>query len=120
MKYLLLLLLLLPVFAHAQLRDDFADGNFTANPTWTGDAASFQVAAQQLQSNGPAVTGTQIALSTPCQANIGTVWEFWANLRLATSSGNLADVWLIASQADLKAPQQLRLLCAAGRHRPTR
>jgi hypothetical protein len=102
LKHLLLLLLLLPGIAYAQLRDDFTDGNFTANPAWTGDAASFQVTAQQLQSNGAAVTGTQLALSTPCQASTGTVWEFWANLRFATSSGNLADVWLMATQTDLK------------------
>ena len=102
--YLLLLLLLLPALAQAQVVDAFADGNFTANPAWTGDAASFQVAGQQLQSNGPATTGTQIALSTPSQASIGTVWEFWANLKLATSSGNLADVWLLATQPDLKNP----------------
>ena len=100
----LLLLLLLPGLAAAQVVDAFTDGNFTANPTWTGDAASFLVVAQQLQSNGPAVTPTQIALSTPSQANIGTVWEFWANLKLATSSGNLADVWLMATQPDLKNP----------------
>ncbi|WP_216679440.1 lamin tail domain-containing protein [Hymenobacter siberiensis] len=103
LKHLYFLLLLLPAFAHAQLADNFSDGNFTANPTWTGDAASFQVNAQVLQSNGPAVTTTQIALSTPCQATIGTVWEFWANLRVVTTSGNYADVWLIASQADLRA-----------------
>ena len=98
----LLLLLLLPGLAAAQVVDAFTDGNFTANPTWTGDGASFQVVAQQLQSNGPAVTPTTIALSTPSQANIGTVWEFWANLKLATSAGNLADVWLMATQPDLK------------------
>ena len=98
----LLLLLLLPGLAAAQVVDAFTDGNFTANPAWTGDVASFQVVAQQLQSNGPAVTPTTIALSTPSQANIGTVWEFWANLKLATSSGNLADVWLMATQPDLK------------------
>ena len=102
LKHLYLLLLLLPYLAHAQLRDDFTDGNFTSNPAWAGDAASFRVAAQQLQSNGPAVTGTALQLSTPSQASTGTVWEFWANLKLATSSSNLADVWLMASQADLK------------------
>ena len=105
--YLLLtgLLSLLPLATHAQLREDFADGDFTQNPTWTGDAASFQVnAQQQLQSAGPAVTGTQIQLSALCRASTGTTWEFWANLRLATSSGNYADVYLMASQADLKSP----------------
>ena len=104
LKHLYFLLLFLPGLAHAQLADNFTDGNFTANPAWTGDAASFQVNAQVLQSNGPAVTGSVLQLSTPCQASTGTVWEFWANLKLATSSGNLADVWLMASQTDLKAP----------------
>ncbi|MGI4763335.1 MAG: lamin tail domain-containing protein [Janthinobacterium lividum] len=104
MKHLLLLLFWLPLVAQAQLAESFADGDFTRNPTWTGDAGSFVVASQVLQSNGPATTGTQLQLATPCQASTGTTWEFWANLKLATSSGNLADVWLLASQADLKSP----------------
>jgi len=105
MKHLLLLLSwLLPLAARAQLAETFANGNFTQSPVWTGDAASFQVTSQQLQSNGPATTGTQIQLATPCQASTGTTWEFWANLKLATSAGNLADVWLLASQTDLKSP----------------
>lgn len=103
MKHLLLLLLLLPLAAHAQLAETFADGNFTQNPAWAGDAASFIVAGQQLQSSGPATTGTHLQLATPCQASTGTTWEFWANLKLATSAGNLADVWLLASQPDLKS-----------------
>ena len=104
MKRLLLLLFWLPLLAQAQLAESFADGNFTASPTWTGDAGSFVVASQVLQSNGPATTGTQLQLATPCQASTGTIWEFWVNLKLATSSGNLADVWLLASQTDLKSP----------------
>jgi hypothetical protein len=104
MKHLLLLLFWLPLLAQAQLAETFADGDFTKNPAWAGDAGSFVVASQVLQSNGPATTGTQLQLATPCQASIGTTWEFWANLKLATSAGNLADVWLLASQADLKSP----------------
>ena len=104
MKHLLLLFFLLPLAAYAQLAESFADGNFTHNPAWAGDAASFVVAGQVLQSNGPAITGTQLQLATPCQASTGTTWEFWANLKLATSSGNLADVWLLASQVDLRSP----------------
>ena len=104
MKHLLLLFFLLPLAGHAQLAETFADGDFTNNPTWSGDATNFQVNNQVLQSNGPATTGTQLQLVTPCQASTGTTWEFWANLKFATSSGNLADVWLMASQADLKSP----------------
>ena len=100
MKYLLFLLLL-PLAARAQLADDFTDNDLTQNPTWTG--AGFQVANQRLQSNGPAVTGTRLQLVTPCAAGSGATWEFWANLKLATSAGNYADVWLLSAQADLKA-----------------
>ncbi|MBT9394951.1 lamin tail domain-containing protein [Hymenobacter sp. NST-14] len=105
MKHFLLWVLLLSSFAtRAQLTDTFADGDFTQNPAWTGDAASFRVnSAQQLQSSGPALTGTRLQLATPCQASTGTTWTFWANLKLATSSGNYADVWLLADRADLKA-----------------
>lgn len=103
MKKLLFVLLLAPLTAAAQLLDTFADGNFTQNPAWTGEAASFQVVNQQLQSNGPAVTGTSLQLVTPVQVAGATTWEFWANLRLATSSGNYADAWLLSEQADLKA-----------------
>lgn len=97
-------LVLLPALpAAAQLNDTFTDGNFTANPAWTGDVALFQVTGQQLQTNGPAVTPSQIQLVTPVQAVTGTTWEFWANLRVASSSGNMADVWLVSEQTDLKA-----------------
>jgi hypothetical protein len=101
---LLILFLLFPLFCAAQLHDDFSDGNFTQNPTWSGDENSFIVNAQnQLQSSGPAVTGTILYLSTPSQAVVGTVWEFWANLRLATSASNYADVFLISDKENLKA-----------------
>ncbi|MBO0357040.1 lamin tail domain-containing protein [Hymenobacter sp. BT186] len=89
--------------AQAQLLDNFSDGDFSQTPAWTGDAASFQVISQQLQSSGAAVTGTTLQLVTPVQTAGAVSWEFWANLRLATSSGNYADVWLMSEQADLKA-----------------
>jgi hypothetical protein len=100
---LLFMLLLLPLLSKAQLQESFSDGDFTQNPTWKGDESSFKVNEQgQLQSNGPAATGTTLQLATPSQAMVGTVWEFWANLRLATSSGNYADVYLIADSEDLQ------------------
>ncbi|MCB2376313.1 lamin tail domain-containing protein [Hymenobacter sp. BT635] len=104
--FLLLLgaLLGLALPARAQLTESFADGDFTQNPAWSGATADFQVnATQQLQSNGPAVTPTNTQLVTVSQAATGTTWEFWANLRLATSGSNYADVWLVSDLADLRA-----------------
>ncbi|WP_187262574.1 lamin tail domain-containing protein [Pontibacter beigongshangensis] len=99
---LLILFLLFPFLSKGQLQENFSDGNFTQNPTWTGNTGSFLVnTAGQLQSNGPAVTGTTLTLSTSLEAVTGTVWEFWANLRLATSSGNYADIFLISDSEDL-------------------
>ena len=103
-RTLLVIFLLLPLFLQAQLKDSFSDGDFTRSPAWTGDQSSFIVNGQgQLQSNGPAVTGTVLQLVTPSQAVTGTTWEFWANLKLATSSGNYADVYLIADSEDLQS-----------------
>src|SRR6478752_5739619 len=98
---LLFLFLSLPFFGRAQLLETFSDGNFTANPVWSGDVSLFTVnVAQQLQSNGPAVTATGY-LSTPSQVNIGAEWEFWLNLKFATSSANLAEVYLMSDAQNL-------------------
>ncbi|MDX5348502.1 MAG: hypothetical protein LPK19_14800, partial [Hymenobacteraceae bacterium] len=103
MKHLLLtLFLLMPLFLAARVQDNFADGDFTQNPGWSGDASGFTVNAQnQLQSNGPAVTGTTLYLSTSSTLATATEWEFWVNLKLATSSGNYTDIYLISDQSTL-------------------
>ncbi|WP_246000600.1 lamin tail domain-containing protein [Pontibacter diazotrophicus] len=101
---LLAILLLLPLLSQAQLQESFADGDFTHSPPWTGDESSFIVNQQgQLQSSGPSVTGTVLQLATPSQAVAGTTWEFWANLKLATSAGNYADIFLISDSEDLQS-----------------
>ncbi|WP_237143943.1 lamin tail domain-containing protein [Pontibacter pamirensis] len=101
---LLAIFLLLPLLSQAQLQESFADGNLTHSPHWTGDESSFVVNQQgQLQSNGTAVTGTTLQLATPSQAVVGTKWEFWANLKLATSAGNYADAFLISDSEDLQS-----------------
>ncbi|WP_167856385.1 lamin tail domain-containing protein [Hymenobacter metallicola] len=90
--------------ARAQLIESFTDGNFTQSPEWIGGTADFQVnTALQLQSNGPAVTPSNTHLVTASLNATGTTWEFWANLRLATSGSNYAEVWLVSDLADVRA-----------------
>ncbi|QCR23361.1 lamin tail domain-containing protein [Pontibacter sp. SGAir0037] len=99
---LLTLFLLFPFILFAQLQENFSDGDFTQNPPWTGNTNSFRINAEgQLQSAGPAVTGTVLQLATASQAVVGTTWEFWANLRFATSATNYADIYLMAGSEDM-------------------
>jgi hypothetical protein len=52
------------------ITDDFFDGNFNKNPSWTGDSASFRVNASfqlQLYAHGP-------GLSSPSSNNFGRVY----------------------------------------------
>lgn len=107
MKHFLFVGWLLAVFvsSSAQVVDDFSDGDFTANPVWTGNEAQFVVSAGQLRSNAGVPPATiEYYLSTPSGTVLQAQWEFFVNLRFATSAQNLADVYLTSDQAILTAP----------------
>ena len=101
-------------YGYSQIWEDFSDGDFTNNPTWTGDAQFFKIStysgtnySQQprLQSDGD---GGIIYLSMPNELNIldSTEWRFW--IRLSMSSGvtatNNARFYLSSNNEDLKSP----------------
>ncbi len=87
--------------AAAQLTDSFTDGNFTQNPTWSGEAANFVVnPSQQLQTNGAATAATTY-LATPSRVSGAATWEFWVNLKFGTSSANDADIFLTSDSLRL-------------------
>ncbi|MDQ3291792.1 MAG: hypothetical protein M3Q05_10935, partial [Bacteroidota bacterium] len=101
-KILLFFFFFYRFLSFGQLQEDFTDGNFSQNPVWQGNTESFLVnAAHQLQSNGPTITNTQLQLTTASQAAVDVSWEFWAQLNLATSSGNYADVFLLSDSTNL-------------------
>ena len=87
----------------AQLTDTFSDGDFTSNPTWTGDAALFKVnTAFQLQLNGTA--DATAALAVPVTAVPEMEWSCYAKLSFSPSDNNMARIYLLADQTDLKGP----------------
>ncbi|MDB5252552.1 MAG: hypothetical protein JWP27_1721 [Flaviaesturariibacter sp.] len=103
MRRALLSLTLLPLSLAAQVVDNFADGDFTTAPTWTGNTADWTVnAAAQLQSASNAVNAS-FFLSTPNTLAMETEWTFYAGLAFNTSSVNYVDVFLTASAPDLGA-----------------
>lgn len=103
MKHLAIysMLILFPFFTSAQVSDDFADGDFTNNPTWNGDATQFSVnAAKQLQlvSSGENIS----FLSTVAGLSDSTEWDIWVKLPFSPSDNNNARIYLISDQPNLK------------------
>ena len=101
MKKNLILLLLLPISMFAQVIDDFSDGDFTQNPTWSGTADKFTINTNlQLQLNAEEA-GTAY-LSTPITEYESMEWQFWIREAFSPSGNNFTNVWLCADNADLQ------------------
>lgn len=91
---------LIRISSYAQLHESFSDGNFTTNPTWIGDTSYWKIVGQQLNSNGPP-TSSSAQLCTRNNLSQNVVWEFYVNLKFATSSVNYTDIFLISDSANL-------------------
>ncbi|MFM9028916.1 MAG: lamin tail domain-containing protein [Bacteroidota bacterium] len=96
------LLLLSANAVSAQWVEDFADGNFSQQPVWSGDTSSFNVSpAGQLQLNatdaGTAVLFTPISMT---DLN-GMEWRFRIRLDFSPSSTNFARVYLATDQPSI-------------------
>lgn len=97
-----ILCFLLSGVALAQFTDDFSDGDFTNNPAWSGDAASFQInTSLQLQLNS---TGEGIAaLSVPFVLQQDMEWSCWVKLAFSPSDNNMSRVYIMSNTQDLKS-----------------
>jgi hypothetical protein len=89
----------------SQVSDDFTDGNFTANPVWSGDAAEFIVnGTNQLQLNAT-IAGASY-LSTPnVMADLNNKeWRCFVKQTFAGSGSNYGRVYLVSDQTNLEGP----------------
>ena len=85
--------LLLCTCAPAQFTDDFTDGDLSSSPAWSGNDAFFLVDNGQLRSNtGTLSSSTVYYLSTASGVAADAQWEFFVNLKFATSGANYVDV----------------------------
>jgi len=102
MKTLFLIVLLLPLLLKAQITDNFEDGDFTVNPTWTGTVEKFTVnSAKQLQLND--TTASTAYLGTENTQAVNTEWRCWVKFSFSPSSNNNARIYLVSNQANLTA-----------------
>lgn len=95
-----LLFIFLSSQLHAQISDNFSDGDFTANPAWQGATANFIVnAAGELQLNAPDAGNSVLAV----QGNItdSSIWTLDFRMAFAPSNLNLLRIYLLSDQATL-------------------
>lgn len=100
MKTLVLFVLLFPMLLVAQVSDDFSDGDFSENPTWTGTTEKFMVnTSGQLQLNDTAASSAYLITQNAQLSS--TEWRCWVKLPFSPSSNNNARIHLVSDQADL-------------------
>ncbi len=87
----------------AQFVDDFSDGNFTANPTWTGNESKFIVANQELKLQAPPIADNAY-LAVPSTSINHASWEFVIKMEFNPSSTNYAKIYLVADRPELTEP----------------
>jgi Lamin Tail Domain len=81
---------------NAQFTDNFSDGDFNANPAWSGTDSKFSAATGVLKLAAPAVSETAY-LSTPSESINNASWEFLVTIANGTSASNYTDVYLVSS-----------------------
>lgn len=93
---------------HAQtvnFEDGFEDGDFTNNPTWSGDTGQYTMIDGTpnflLQLQGDDVNGGVSYLSTP-STTIEGFWEFYINLDFSPSGSNQTHIFLMSDIANLE------------------
>jgi hypothetical protein len=100
--FLILALLLIGAPAFAQLSDDFSDGNFSANPAWTGTSSAFTVnALSQLQSADVAAGQAYLTADANGASLNNSEWNFWIRQTFAGSDNNQSRFYLSSSSSTL-------------------
>lgn len=96
------LFVLKSIITQAQIIENFTDGNFTDNPVWIGNTNDFTITNNQLQSNNN-IANSSFYLSTANTLATSVQWDFYVNLKFATSGANYVDVFLTSSASDITA-----------------
>ena len=94
---LILICVFFPLFSLAQFFDDFSDGDFTMNPTWTGDLTHFTINVQnQLQLNATTAGISHLKCLNVFESD-SLEWSFNIQMLFAPSGSNFAQFILKSS-----------------------
>ena len=86
----------------AQVVDNFSDGDFTTNPTWSGTTADFIVnGSQQLQLNNTVAGISYLTTNHNLTSIDNKEWRIWIKYSFAPSSSNYGRIFLTSTISDL-------------------
>lgn len=89
---------LAPFVGLAQVTDDFSDGDFTMNPTWSGDDTHYLINGDgQLQLTNTAPSGADTSYLTTTFTSVSLdnkEWQLWLKQSFSGSANNYGRVWL--------------------------
>ncbi|MFM7467486.1 MAG: hypothetical protein ACKO2O_06260, partial [Crocinitomicaceae bacterium] len=95
-----------PVSYFSQVVDDFSDGDFTNNPTWSGTTVEFIVnTSQQLQLNNTIAATSYLTTNHNLADLNNKEWRIWVKQSFSSSSSNYGRVYLTADNTDLTLVQ---------------
>lgn len=90
----------------AQVVDDFSDGDFTTNPTWSGTTADFIInTSEQLQLNNTVAATSYLTTPHNLTDLTSKEWRIWVKQTFSPSSSNFGKVYLTADNSDLTQVQ---------------
>ncbi len=103
MKYFLSLVVFLTnSLLFAQIIENFTDGDFSSNPTWTGTTSDYIINPSfELQLDNTVAGISYLSTNHGLLSLDNKEWSFWTKQSFSPSSGNYGRVYLTANNADL-------------------
>lgn len=103
MKHIFFVVFILTQFTViSQISDDFNDGDFTSNPTWSGTSADYIVnPSLELQLNNTIASISYLSTAHGLTDLNNKEWHFHVRQSFSPSGSNFGRVYLTASSADL-------------------
>ena len=102
MKRLVLILILFSSnVCFGQFSDSFEDGDFTNDPSWSGDLDKWEIAtAKYLHLSASEADTAYLSTASSCVRKVE--WDFWLKLSFNTSLNNYARIYLLSDVEDLE------------------
>ena len=103
MRLFLSYLLVYPLFSLGISTDNFADGDFTNTPPWSGDVLEYKInISNQLQLNNTVAGGSYLSTDNLLGSLDNIEWQFYIKQSFSPSSSNYGRIYLVSDQSNLE------------------